>query len=342
MDFLKMPNRIDVHSHFLPSFYRKALEENGHANPDGMPAVPEWSPEAHLSLMDKIGITKSYLSISTPGTNLVFHEKELAAKITRDCNSYAADLKKKHPSRFGTFANLPLPDVDLCLREIEAASSEGCDGFTVLTNGHGYYLGDKVLDAVFEELNKREAVLFIHPTTPCAACGPSQLAAGETQPTTAVPFDTYPRPMLEFFFDTARAVTSLFMSGTVSRSPDIKFILPHLGGAMPPLLSRWTGFSQLVPGPWEGISEAEVREALDRQFWFDMAGFPFPGQIVGLVKGLGVSPKRLLYGSDFPFTKAEGVEMLKAQMDEGMRGMFDEEEIADVYFKSAERLFGKT
>ncbi|GAB7363731.1 hypothetical protein MBLNU230_g4299t1 [Neophaeotheca triangularis] len=335
-----MPQRVDVHSHFLPPFYRKACEDNGHANPDGMPAVPQWSPEAHLDLMDKVGIKKSYLSVSTPGTNLVFNNRELAAKITRDCNSYAANLKKDNPSRFGTFANLPIPDVDLCLEEIENASAEGCDGFTVLTNGHGYYLGDSMLDPIFAELNKRKAVLFIHPTTPCAACGSSQAETGETQPKTAVPFDTYPRPMLEFFFDAARAVTSLFMSGTVSRCPDIKFILPHLGGAMPPLLSRWTGFSQLVPGPWEGVSEEQVREALGRQFWFDMAGFPFPGQIVGLVQGSGISHERLLYGSDFPFTKADGVEMLKGKMDAGMKGMFSDEQISDVYYRNAERLLG--
>ena len=303
-----------------------------------MPAVPEWSPEAHLALMEQLNIQKSILSISSPGTHLIHNNASLAATVTRDCNAYAADLKKRHPDRFGYFASLPIPDVDLCLREIETCIVEGCDGFVMLTNGHGVYPGDAALDPIFNELNKRNAILFFHPTTPTCPCSPSA-----TQPQKAAPFaGRYPNPMLEFLFDTARIMANLFLSGTITRCPNIKFIFSHCGGAMPPLLSRFTGFSTLVPGPWEGVSEEAAREALNRQVWFDVAGFAFPGQIRGLVEGAGVEASRLLYGSDYPFTKAEGVEMLAGAMDEGVQGMFSEEQIEDVYHRNAEALFGLT
>ena len=337
-----MPHKIDVHSHFLPPAYQQACRDNGHGNPDGMPYLPEWSADQHIKLMDKLGISKSIISISSPGTHLVAGNDELAAKVTRDCNAYAADLKKQQPDRFGYFASLPIPDVETCLEEIARAADEGCDGYVFLTNGHGHYLGDKAFDPIFEELNKRHATIFIHPTTPTCPCSPEALAQGQ-KPVKAAPFaGKYPNPMLEFFFDTARIVTNLFMSGTVRRSPNIQIILPHLGGTMPPLLSRWTGFSTLVPGPWEGVSEDEVRGAFRKQIWFDLAGFPFPGQIKGLMEGAGVTHDRIMYGSDFPFTKPEGVEMLLGKMDEGVKGLFSQDQIEDLYHRNAERLLSKS
>ena len=352
-----MPQKIDVHTHFLTPAYRAACMENGHANPDGMPYLPDWSESAQLALMEKTGIKKSIISVSTPGTNLVYKDPDLAAKVTRESNSYAADLKRRIPDKIGYFASLPIPDVDLCLEEIERCEKEGCDGFVLLTNGHGQYLGDPIFDPIFDELNKRKAVLFIHPTTACIKCTDPALIratnANAEKPTKATPLlGKFPNPMLEFLFDTARVVSNLFLSGTIRRCPDLRIILPHLGGASPPLLSRWTGFSTLVGmSGWQSTTQEEAREAFNRQFWFDMAGFPFPGdererkkgeggQIVGLLKGAGVEHTRLLYGSDFPYTKAEGVEFLLRQMDEGMQAMFGKEEVEDMYHRNAEELFG--
>ena len=286
--------------------------------------------------MDDIGISRSILSISTPGTHLVTGDNALAGKITRHCNSYAASLKRKHPDKFGFWASLPLPDIQTSLTEIETATNEGADGFCLLTNAHGHYLGDSIFDPIFEELNRRKAIVFIHPTTPCIACHSD--SNGLSQPIKATPFEgRLPNPMLEFFFDTARAITNLFLLGTVKRYPDIKYIIPHAGGAMPPLLSRFTGFSTLIAGPWESSSEEEVREAFERQFWFDLAGFPFPGQIKGLL-AVGVGAQKLLYGSDYCFTKAEGVIMLARKMDEGVKGIFTEKEVEEIYYGNATKL----
>lgn len=296
--------------------------------------------------MNNLSISKSYLSISSPGTHLVPGNDTLARTLTRDCNIYGASLKKLHPNRFGYFAALPLPDISGSLQEIPQAIEEGCDGFVLMTNSHGRYLGDEELNPVFEELNRRKCLVFIHPTTPQCPCSspsssPEAIAAkgGGEVPVKATPFaGRMPNPMLEFFFDTARVVTNLFMSGTIQRCPDLKIILPHLGGAAPSLLSRWTGFSQLVPGPWEGMEEAKVVEVFRKQIWFDMAGFVFPSQIRGLMDGVGVPHTRLLYGSDFPFTQSDGVELLLGQMEKGVKELFNEEEIEDLYTRNAQRL----
>ena len=309
-----------------------------------MPYLPTWDETTHLALMDTLGIQKSILSISTPGSHLVYTNDTLARTLTRRINSYASALKSRHPTRFGYFASLPIPDIEGSLAEIPLALSEGCDGFVLLTNSHGTYLGDPALDPIFDELNRRKALIFIHPTTPkicpCSVSAGASNASTEI-PTSATPFaGRIPNPMQEFFFDTARVVANLFMSGTIQRCPDLRIILPHLGGAFPPLLSRWTGFSELVPGPWEGVKEEVVKEAMAKQIWFDMAGFAFPGQIKGLMLGVGVGHERLMYGSDYPFTKAEGVKMLLGKMDAGVRVLFSEGKVEDLYYRNAEKLLG--
>lgn len=168
----------------------------------------EWSEESHLELMDKLNIQKSILSISSPGTHLVPGDIKLAAKIARESNQYAADLKKRKPDRFGYFASLPIPDIETCLKEIELASTEGCDGFVMLTNGHGTYPGDTALDPIFDELNRRQAIIFFHPTTPTCPCSPEAMAAGQ-KPVKAAPFaGTYPKSVLVLLISDSHAVTA--------------------------------------------------------------------------------------------------------------------------------------
>jgi predicted TIM-barrel fold metal-dependent hydrolase len=333
-----LPSRIDVHSHFLPPFYSKALAENGHSKPDGMPAIPPWSTEEHLEMMSLCNVSKSILSISSPGTNLVPGKRDFARALTRQCNAYAAELKKAHPDKFGFWASLPLPSVDDVLKEIERAVEEDCDGFGLLTNYHGEYIGSSAFDAVFDKLNEIGATVFIHPTKPCIKC------QGESATVAAAPFvDQYPIPMFEFFFDTARAVINLFSSGTVERCPNITFIIPHSGGCLPPLFSRFTGFSTVVPGgrPLEAV---EIRRQIREQFYFDLAGFVFDGetggngQLKAFVLGYDISYQTLLYGSDFPFTRTQYVKTFADRMKDGLEDLFGEKEREAVYEGNAVKL----
>jgi len=337
-----LPRRIDVHSHFLPEDYRTALAQNGHLHPDGMPEIPQWSLEAHLEMMKLANISKSILSISSPGVSIVANNPRLTETLTRLCNAHAASLKETYPDRFGFWASLPLPEVDASLKEMETALAEGADGIALLTNYHGNYLGAPIFDPIFEKLNEIGATVFIHPTMPCLKC-----TGHVDHGTAATPLaPLYPVPMFEFLFDTARAVINLFCTGTISRCPNIRFILPHVGGTFPPLLLRMAGFTKIVPGG-RILDETETLQVLGKQFYFDLAGLPFAaeeagqGQAKALIEGFGISSNNLLYGSDFPFTPAEFVAELAGKMKRGLEALFVRAEREAIYEKNAIELLNR-
>jgi len=269
--------------------------------------------------METINVSKSILSVSSPGTHLTRGDDAAARKLTRYCNEFSAELKKRKPDQFGFYASLPMPDVQGSLEEISYACDHlNADGFVMMTNHHGIYLGDSEFDAVFDELNRRKAILFIHPTTPCM---PSGDAATPTR---------YPRPMFEFLFDTARVVINLFLTGTVRRCPDITFHIPHVGGAFPPLINRFAsvGPLQKVDGIDQGVNPGWVRERLNQQFYFDAAGWAFPEQMRGLLEH--VTAERILYGSDFPYTPLGPVVSLSRELDEHLASVFTDKKDQDM------------
>ena len=292
-------------------------------------------------MMSTANVSKSVLSVSSPGTHIVPGNDSLGRDLTRQCNAYAAELKRTHPEKFGFWAALPLPDVDAALEEIDKAIAEGADGFGLMTNYHGNYIGAPALDPIFDRLNDVGATVFIHPTKPCMKHGNETSSA---QTTDALPFgNQYPIPTFEFFFDTARAVIHLFSSGTVDRCPNIKFIIPHAGGALPPMLTRIIKFSSVVPGG-RVLQEATVQEQLENQFYFDLAGFVFDGdsggkgQLKALIEGFEISYEKLLYGSDFPFTQTQFVKMFADRMMNGLEHLFSENERGAIYEGNAVKL----
>ncbi|MFD7476140.1 amidohydrolase family protein [Streptomyces sp. NPDC059837] len=275
---------IDVHAHLLPDFYIQQATAAGHAHPDGMGGWPSWSVQAHLDLMDRNGIETAMLSISSPGVH--FGDDRAARLLARRVNEYTAELAHDHPGRFGNFVSLPLPDVDGALEEIAFAFDElGADGVALLTHTHGVYLGDQRLDRVFAELDRRRAVVFLHPTSP--VCW-EQSALGR------------PRPMVEYIFDTARTVTDLVMAGVLTRHPNMRVIVPHCGGAIPVLADRINEFMKLFL-PAQQTSTPDAVQQL-RGLYYDMAGTAFPRQVPALLKL--VDPDRLLFGSDYCWTPA--------------------------------------
>lgn len=318
-----------------------------------MPAIPQWSKEAHLEMMTTANVTRSILSISSPGTHITSNAS-LTRTLTRECNAYAAALAREEPHKFSFWAALPLPDVDASLEEIDRAVEEGCDGFGLMTNYAGLYVGDKRFERVFKRLDELGSKVFVHPTKPCTHIGQHGGFHGEgegdavsEEKVDATPFGTqYPVPIFEFFFDTARAVVNLFASGTIDACPNVTFIIPHAGGALPPLLTRFIQFSSVVPGGRQ-LDAAKVRAQLDSQFYFDLAGFVFDGdeggegQLKALVDGFGVGWERLVYGSDFPFTQTRFVERFAERMKGGLECLFDEEQRGMVYEGNAKRLLEK-
>lgn len=186
------PHRIDVHHHILPDVWVQALSRFGVGEAGGIP-FPRWSPESALEVMDRCGIETAITSLSAPGVH--FGDAAFARDLARRCNEISARLVHDNPRRFGAFAFLPLPDVDASLREIEYAfDTLHLDGVVLLASIGDRYLGDPAFDAVFDELNRRKSVVFIHPTVP-ASSSVLKLAL--------------PGTLVEFVFDTTRAVTNL-------------------------------------------------------------------------------------------------------------------------------------
>jgi predicted TIM-barrel fold metal-dependent hydrolase len=189
-----------------------------------------------------------------------------------------------HRGRFGGFASLPLPDVDGALEEIAYAfDTLKLDGVVMLTNFNGVYLGDRRLDPVFDELNRRGAVIFIHPTSPICW---QQSALG------------YPRPMLEFTFDSTRAVVNLMFSGTTMRCPNLRIIVPHAGGTLPFLARRIGMFARGLADP--GRSAPISAEEQLRRLYYDLAGSPGSNALGPLLEMTECS--HILYGSDYVHT----------------------------------------
>ncbi|MFG2429503.1 amidohydrolase family protein [Streptomyces sp. NPDC048590] len=285
---------IDVHAHFVTDSYVRRAREAGHELPDGVPAWPSWSAKAHLELMDRCGIGTSVLSVSSPGVH--FGDDTAARRLAREVNEDGADTVRAHPGRFGLFASLPLPDVDGALEEIAyALGTLDADGVVLESHTHGTYLGNPRLEPVWAELDRRGAVVFLHPTSP--VCWESS-ALGR------------PRPMVEFIFDTARTVTDLLMSGTLDRYRNVKVIVPHCGGALPVLADRIDGFMKMFMP--EGTEAPGAVEQLGR-LHYDLAGPVLPRQLPALLNLVG--PDRLLYGSDHCWTPAAGVQAHVASLD---------------------------
>src|ERR1700739_4197748 len=229
-----MPERkIDTHQHFLPKLYVDAvgLDLLNAAMPGGV--APTWSVEAALAMMDENGIDEGILSISSGPT------LPDAATLLRKCNDHAAELRSRHTGRFGSFASLPLPDVDAALKEVSYCLDVlKVDGFIVFTNYDGLYLGDEHFTPLWEELNRRGTVVFIHPNQPPHEIPP-----------------VAPASVLEFPFETTRTATSLIISGAMSRFRNIRFILSHAGGTLPFLVPRLALSISMMPAVAERVGD---------------------------------------------------------------------------------------
>jgi 6-methylsalicylate decarboxylase len=279
--------RIDVHAHCVPPDW-KALPV---ASAPLFRGFRDWSVTSAIEMMDRQGIAAAVLSMALFG----FEDDDPAAarRLARSSNEMTAEAIRSHPDRFGGFACLPLPDVDGALAEIDyGLGTLGMDGVLLLTNANGVYLGDSRLDPVFDELNHRATVVFLHPTLPpCVEC----TALG------------YAPPLIDFVFDTTRAVTHLVLSGTLERCPDVRLIVPHAGGTIPYLAARIDLVaSRFVPGAAER-APAGVKAYLGR-LYYELAISTSPHTIASLLKL--ASPDHILFGSDFPALLEEDVQNL--------------------------------
>ena len=281
------PFRIDVHHHiFLPQV--KALQER--LNPgwagQGPPAARNWTPATMLADMDANGVAS--VVVATPGPGAWYGNVDAARQISRLWNESTARLAQDHPGRVGFFALIAPPDVDGALKEIEYAFDVlKADGVGVYTSYGKQYLGDKAFAPIFAELNRRKAAVFVHPLV--ADC------CGSVVP--GIPTNAYELP-----FDTTRTIASLLFSGTLTKSPDIRFIFSHGGGAMPMLARRIDELTKDAKALRENVPQG-VPAALQR-LYVDTAGAFSPAAMAAVMKTLPAS--HVLYGSDFPYSPSAG------------------------------------
>jgi 6-methylsalicylate decarboxylase len=273
---------IDTHQHPIPDFYKHALASVG-IHGSGENPWAEWSVETQLELMDRLSIAAAINSIASPG--VYFGDPGFAARLARECNEGSARMIADHPRRFGAFAILPLPDVSAAVREAEyALDALKLEGVCLLTHVDGRHLGQPEEDELYAELDRRNAVVFIHPLRNQAKNMPAY---------------NYPSGMTELVLDTTRAVHNLLWNGTFGKFPNIRWIMPHGGGTVPFLLYRMSAMNN-NPRIAERLPGGSVASAL-RGLYYDVAEICAPAPLKCLMEI--TDPSRILFGSDFPFSR---------------------------------------
>ena len=290
---MKTGRRVDVHHHLYPPKYIEEVREHLLADsPAGVSKPADWSPSRSLEDMDRNGVARSVVSL-VPG--VWFGDDAAARRRARECNEWAVQMAHDHPGRFGVFASLPLPDVDGCLREIEYAFDVlEVDGVGLMTSVNDKYPGEAAYAPVFDELNRRKAVVYFHPHCPACCRNLIPEVAGA---------------VLEFTMDTSRAITSLLFSGTLNRCADIKFIFSHSGGTMPLAIQRLVRLPGLDPRLAPRVPNGVMHEL--KKLYYETAQGVTPMALGALLQIAAVT--QLLFGSDYPFrSAAETVEGLLA------------------------------
>jgi predicted TIM-barrel fold metal-dependent hydrolase len=275
------PKRIDVHHHILPPNFVSAL--NSLNIPwTGGPEVPSWSLQQAHDMMGAMGIDAA---VASPSPGVYWGgDTGFAVKLARETNEFVADVVRDDSEHFGGFATIPLPDVGASLEEVEYAyDTLGLDGVVLYTSQGDRYLGDRSYDPFFEELDRRKAIVFIHPTT----IPPGADATGLT-----IPFG-----VAEFTFDTTRAVMNMLYSGTLERYPSIRYIVSHAGGTIPYLAWRIAGASYL-PELRDRAPKTDGL-ALLQKLYYDTA-LSTSEFVFGALKEF-VPMSQVLFGSDFPY-----------------------------------------
>ena len=280
-----MAGRIDIHHHFLPPKHME--EEHARlkmAHSLSVNQLLNWSPQTAIDVMDANGIDACIASISTPG--VWCGDGSQARRLSRQWNDYAAEQVAARPKRFGLFAVIPTPDVDGALKEIEYAFDVlKADGVGMLSNYDGKYPGNPDFAPVFEELNRRKAICYFHPTVPGYGGGVLPGVMPQT---------------IEFAFETTRLITSLLVTGSFNRLNDIRWVFSHAGGTIPMLVGRLEHSLQR-PQYHEALPNG-VRAELQKPY-YDIAGASSPSAVLPLRQLVPAS--HILYGSDAPFVKAE-------------------------------------
>jgi len=277
--------RFDLHHHFANPALLKLMNDK---KTQGYQFWQPYTPAKSVEDMDKGGVQTSFISVTTPG--IWFGNDQETRGFARELNEYGAKIVSDYPGRFGLFAVLPFPNANACLEEIEYAfDTLKAEGAGLLTSYSNRWLGDPSFAPVFQELNRRKAIVYTHAQVPdcCQSLMPGI-------PDTTVEYNT----------DTARTIISLIESGRALECPDITFIFSHGGGTILALPGRFLG-AQASAAALAKEADPKSRLGQLRRFYYDTAGTSNPIQITAL-KQL-VSTSQIVFGTDFPFGSSSNI-----------------------------------
>jgi len=301
------PHRIDVHHHIVPPTWLAAMDIIGRTDP----RLATWSPQKTIEDMDKGGVAVSMTSPTTPQVTGI--GKAAAIKIARQSNEYAKKLEVDHPGRFGTFAMLPLPHIDESLKEIEYAfDTLKVDGVGCMTSYGDKWLGYAQFDPIWQELNRRKATVYTHPTG--ANCCVN-LVQGISE------------AAIEFGTDTTRTIASLIFSGMSQKYKDINWIWSHGGGALTAFAERFQ-IQMVTTPPYAGKFTREIVDGELKRFYYDTAQISNAVTLGALAQLVPVS--QIVFGTDFPYRTAadhakgvashfKGDDLMKVDRDNALR-----------------------
>ncbi|MTV82032.1 amidohydrolase family protein [Secundilactobacillus folii] len=285
--------KIDFHSHYLTPGFVDYLDRAFDGHGDGV-ATPKWSVDSALEMMAKEQIDYSLLSISSP--QISTPDKQETVELAQEVDEFGRDFHRNYPDKLGFMASLPMPYISESVTTVDTAlDDDQATGFIMETNSLGMYLGDPEMDPIMDRLNKRHALVCIHPTEP----KPINTTANAKTAT----------PLMEFFFDTTRAVSNMAEHQIFSRYPNIQWIIPHAGALLPIIAQRISEGSKALGLE---VPRDDLMTVLNHSY-FDIAGMVLPYQLPTLLKI--ADPSKLLYGADFPYTPLPAVHMLAEKFE---------------------------
>ena len=323
------PRGIDFHCHSVPPAWLAFLK----ATRSELPTNNPWTLSKHLEDMDRGGVRTSLLSVVSPG---VWHGRDLQAirTVTRQINEFNARLGVDYPGRFGSFATLPLLDIDGSLREVAYAMDVlKADGVCMRTPYGTTWHGDPIFAPLYEELNRRRAVVFTHPQN--AQWSENLVPGIESEAT------------IEYGTHTTRTIVSLLESGAAARYPDIRWVFAHAGGTMPFLLPRIVGRKMSVGADGtvtldptdRARNDGAARLAQLRRFFYDTAQQTNPVALPALRKVVPIS--QIVFGTDYPESNSGGRAEPIFDHSAGLAGVFSGDDLRAIQYENALRLFPK-
>lgn len=296
---------VDFHNHYYPPAYLDALREAGSAvhitdDAEGNPVVNypgdfNVAVRGHRDIayrqevIEREGIMQ-VISLTTPGVHVETPAR--AVQLARLVNDAFATVRKERGQHFTALATLPLNDPAASVAELQRAMDLGMPGAMLFSNVNGVALADARYQPLYQEANARGAVLHIHPTFPVGVEAMT---------------DYWLMPLVGFLMDTTLAAAKLVFAGVPERYPKIRWVLSHLGGAIPYLAERLDRGFEAFPE-----CRANIRRPPStylKSFYYDTVNFDVHALRLA-VEFAGAD--HILAGSDYPHAIGSIPSMLRA------------------------------